>query len=114
MPKVNYWKIALIIIGIWFIGGIAYRLTLNSGVPDPPASGAHRLIWLLALIIIFAISFKSQLGSIGKKWARFIGGMVIWFFLPSVILSIIWGAIMVFFYLKALEIKKSEKNTHVT
>lgn len=99
MSKINYWKIALIIVGIWFAGSVLYSFALNDGVPNP--GGAHRLVWLMALITVFLVSYKKQVGGSGKKWLIFIGGMVILFFLPSLILSIICGAVMVFFYLKA-------------
>lgn len=109
MGKVNYWKIAVILIIIWFIGGILYRVALNEGVPIPTAEGGHMLVWLLALIVGFAISFKYQLGKVGTKLLKFSGCLLLLIFMPFTLGVIIWGAIVMFNYLKVFEMRRIKK-----
>ncbi len=106
MKKINNWKISFILVVIWLAGGVIYRLSLNNGAHPATAEGGHRLAWLIALIVSFILSFKGQMGSIAKKWFKFVVILIIWFFLPATVLAILFGAIFTYFYLRAFETYK--------
>jgi predicted membrane protein len=106
MKKLNNWKISFILVVIWLTGGVIYRLSLNNGVHPAIAEGEHRLVWLIALIVSFILSFKGQIGSIAKKWFKFVAILIIWFFLPATVLAILFGAIFTYLYLRTFETYK--------
>jgi len=98
--KTNYWKIIVILIIIWFAGGIPFRLLINTGeYSSSQAAAAHRLVWLIAIIATFIRSYKFQ---IKKKWLGFIIGLILMVCGPGILCPVI-GAVFVFSYLKIIE-----------